>query len=200
MNPLAIAGLGLGGLASLFGGHKAPKPGELDKLFGPEGLAKRKNALFSLLASSPAFRQALGQTNLAGQQLGQNINANLARSGLLQGSGIGAIGGAMGNAAGGFAQGNLIAGLDQAALEKAMHLNDLLAGLYGQFQGQQLGQSSPLQQGGSALLGALGPIFAKGKTPKTTTKPAGGASTAPEFGPDLFGDIFGWPAGVGAKP
>lgn len=149
-------GLGVAGaLGSLFGGRKEPSPEELERLYGPAALAQRQQVLLSLLANSPSFRMALGNTNLAGQNLGQNINANLARSGLLN-SGIGAIGSAIGQSAGGFGVQNLVGGLYDQSLSQAGDLNKLLAQLY---LGTRGSGPSPLQSLGGGVLGALAPYF-----------------------------------------
>lgn len=156
---LPAAGLALGGLGgiagSLFGGRKQPSFEDLERMFGEGALAKRAQGIFGLLANSPSFRMALGNTNIAGQQLGQKINTNLARSGLLN-SGIGAVGSAAGESAGGFGVQQLVGGLHSSALDQAGQLNQLLAQLFGQMQQQPTG----LQTGSGALLGALSPLIA----------------------------------------
>jgi len=158
MSFLPTAGLLLGGLGSaagsLFGGRKQPTPQDLERMFGTGAFAKRKNELFNLMVNSPSFRAALSNTNLAGQRLGQNINTNLARSGLLN-SGIGAVGQAAGESAGGFGVQQLVGQADTAAGDQAQQLNQLLASLFGHTQGP-----TALQTGSGALLGALGPLFA----------------------------------------
>lgn len=169
--PLLLGGTALGAVGSLFGGRKPPDIRQLEQLFGTGALAKRQNELFGLLANSPSFRSALGNTNVAGQQLGQQIDANLAKSGLLGTSGVGAVGSALGNAAGGFGTQQLVGGLHQTAAEQAGQLNQLLAQLFGQFESQRASQQSPFQLGGGALLGALGPLLAQ------YFRPAGMGST-----------------------
>lgn len=168
MDPFTLQLLlgGGGALASLFGGKKEPSLGDLDKMFGVNSIGDKQKQLFSILASSPAFRSSLSRTNVASQNLGQRIDSNLARSGI-GGTGVGAVGGAIGASAGGFAIEDLISKLSQGSLEGAMDVNKLLASL---FQNTRKQGNTPLQQLGGSVLGALGPEFLK-------HRPAGSANS-----------------------
>lgn len=172
IDPLSI-GLGLGGAAAtLFGGRKEPNLSDLERMFGAQAEGKRAQELFQILASSPMFRNQLGRTNIAGQQLGQGINANLARAGLLN-SGVGALGAALGDSAAGFAREDLIGKLSQMAIERGGNINQILASLF--TNTRQTGPTQLQMLGGSAL-GAAGQRFA-------SARPAGGNNSAPSFDP-----------------
>lgn len=180
MDPFTLQLLlaGGGALASLFGGKKEPSLGKLDEMFGANSIGDKQKQLFSILASSPAFRSSLSRTNVASQNLGQRIDSNLARSGI-GGSGVGAVGGAIGASAGGFAIEDLISKLSQGSLEGAMDINKLLANLW---QNSRSQEKPPLQQLGGSILGALGPQFLQ-------HRPAGTANSAfhtPGGNPNLF--------------
>lgn len=170
MNPLMLALGGAGGLATLLGGRKELSLADLEKMFGAGALGGRANELFGLLANSESFRNAVGNANITGQNLGQNINQNLARAGL-DTSGIGAVASGLGNAASGFNISNLIGNLQGQALNKAGDLNSLLANL---FLGTRQSGPTGLQTLGGSVLGALGPSFLKGR-------PAGANNSAGNF-------------------
>lgn len=167
---LQLGGLGAGGLMSLLGGRKEPSMGSLESMFGTGAVGNRAQQLYSILASSPAFRSMLGSTNLQGQGVGNAINANLAKAGLNT-TGVGAIGGALGDATSGFARGSLIGGLHEKALSSATDLNSLLANLF--LNTRQKG-ATPWQNLGGSLLGAS----AHGLLGR---RPAGGNNTAPTW-------------------
>lgn len=152
MDPLTLALMGGGTLASLFGGHKEQSLGDLQKMFGPEAIGMNAQKLFQILAASPAFRSQLASSNVAGQNLGQNINANLARSGI-GGTGIGAVSSALGNSASGFNIQNLLGGLHSTALDQAGDLNKSLMNLW---MSTRKSGPTPLQNLGGSVLGAVG--------------------------------------------
>lgn len=152
---LGLTGLG-SAFGSLFGGRKQPSMQDLERLFGAGALNKRTNDIYQGMVANPVFRQSQGNINLAGQNLGQGINAALGRAGLF-GSGVGAVSSELGNAASGFGLQNLSSNTFNAASDQASQLNNLLAQL---FQGTQQG-GSPFQTGSAALLSALGPLLAQ---------------------------------------
>lgn len=181
MNPLSLLLLGGAGAGALFGGRPEISPAALERLFGAQALGKRTQDIFSMLASSPEFRASLGRTNVAGQGLGQQINANLARSGLL-GTGVGAVGSALGESAGGFAREDLIGKLHQVAAQQGTDLNSLLANLY---LGTRQKGPTPLQHLSGSVLSALGPSF-------LNRKPAGANNASPSWSVDSWQQTPNW--------
>jgi len=188
MDPLTLLLLGGSAAGTLFGGQKQPSFADIQKMFGPEALGKNANAIYQILASSPSFRNAIGGANLAGQNAGQTIDANLARAGLGS-TGVGAVGEGLGSAASGFNISNLIGGLHQTALGQAGDLNQLLAQIYMNTRQQH----SPFQTASAAVLGAGAPSLFKVGTPKPNlVRPAGGGGGAPWTSPDPYNSSGNW--------
>lgn len=151
LNPLALGGIGLGAITSLFGGRKTPSAGDLRKHFGPGALSQDTMMLYRMLANSPAFRATLAQNAAVGSRFSNQLTSNLAQRGLTT-SGIGSVAQAAGKQAISTGETGLRGGLFQTAQEGAMQ--NLLARLqsFTALQGQSLQRPTGLEAFGSSLL------------------------------------------------
>lgn len=151
ISPLALGGIALGGIMSLFGGKKTPGAKDLSKQFGVGALSKDTMALYRMLAASPQFRAQLMSNSAMGSRFSNQLAGGLASRGLST-SGIGTVAGAAGSQVISAGETALRGGLFGTAAEGAQQ--NLLARLqaYTQLQGQGLSQPSPLGMLGSSLL------------------------------------------------
>jgi len=164
MNPLFFGG----GLASmllggLLGSKERPMldPRMLDQLFGARALSNKSNMLYNLLVNSPAYSQQMNSAAMQGNQLRNNMMANLAKSGLA-GSPVGSFAQAAGRGYGASLQRGAKGNLFLQALQQAANMNQSQQDAYVQSFlgrqskptfGQQLGGS--LLGGGSSMLASL---------------------------------------------
>jgi hypothetical protein len=132
---------------------------ELNQKFGTVPLTGDIMRLYSMLASSPQFQEAMSQNALAGQALSSNLNASLGARGLST-SGIGSVASALGSSASSFGAGALRGGLFGTAGSLASE--NLLARLqaFANLKTAKANQPSFLQSLTGSILGAGGQVLA----------------------------------------
>lgn len=169
MGPLAIAGLGMGGLGLMGGAAKmmsgGPDYGQLIQLlqkhFGPQQLQQGTQQMYQMGLGSPGFQQQLQGINSASNQFNQNLGARLGQQGFGGGSvrsGVGTIGQAaapsLSSSTKGSAYGQLWNQSQQMAMQQMLAQMQALQGMqagptWGQSFGNLLG--SGMQAGGQYL-------------------------------------------------